>query len=249
MRIQKESDKEKSSLILSSLVPAIMVLIMFFIKLYEQISGTSLSDYGLCPLKINQLYGIFTMPFLHGSWGHLWSNIVPIFFMGTMLVYYYKKSAFSLFGFLMVLTGLFTWLMGRESCHIGASGLVYGMAFFILGSALKKRETKMMAFALLVIFLYGSIIWGFFPQFFPEKNISWEGHLSGAISGVLAVFVFAKKGPKKPLYSWEIEEELDDLEKLESAEEEDVDDVSNENNQKVELKVNYHFQEKKEKPN
>lgn len=219
---------------------------MFFIKLYEQISGISLSDYGLCPLKINQLYGIFTMPFLHGSWGHLWSNTVPIFFMGTILVYYYKKSAFSLFGFLIVLTGLFTWLMGRESCHIGASGLVYGMAFFILGSALKKRETKMMAFALLVIFLYGSIIWGFFPQFFPEENISWEGHLSGAISGVLAVFVYATKGPQKPLYSWEIEEEAE-----EEVEEEEIEPelVSDDDNETKEVKINYHFQEKKEKPN
>ncbi|NCB09874.1 MAG: rhomboid family intramembrane serine protease, partial [Bacteroidia bacterium] len=89
---------------------------------------------------------------------------------------------------------------------IGASGFVYGLAFFILGSALIKREKKLMAFAMLVIFLYGSIIWGFFPQFFPEKNISWEGHLSGAISGLIAVLLFSDKGPQKPVYSWELEE-------------------------------------------
>ena len=83
------------------------------------------------------------------------------------------------------------------------------MAFFILGTAILKRETKLMAFSMLVIFLYGSIIWGLFPQFFPHKNISWEGHLSGAISGFIAVYIFSGKGPQKPTYSWELEDEED----------------------------------------
>lgn len=223
MKIEKESDKEKSSLIRSAIVPTILISIMFFIKLWEELSGNSLSQFGLYPMKVEQLYGIFTMPFLHEGWGHLWSNIVPIFFMGTILVYLYKKAALGLFGFIILLTGLFTWLIGRESYHIGASGLVYGLAFFILGSALIKREKKLMAFAMLVIFLYGSIIWGFFPQFFPEKNISWEGHLSGAISGLIAVLLFSDKGPQKPIYSWELEDEEDeDVTSSESVTDEEI---------------------------
>ncbi len=239
MKVKKESDKEKYSLILAAIVPAVFVFSMFSVKLYEYLSNISLSSYGLFPMKFSQLYGIFTMPFLHEGWGHLWSNIVPVFFMGTMLVYYYKKSAFLLFGFLIVFTGIFTWLIGRESFHIGASGIVYGMAFFILGSALKKRETKLMAFSLLVIFLYGSLIWGFFPQFFPQKNISWEGHLSGAISGLIAVMLFANKGPQKPVYSWELEEEVDEPD---IQNEDEVPELVPEN----EVKVNYHFQENKQ---
>ena len=114
------------------------------------------------------------------------------------------------FLFFLIFTGVFTWLIGRESYHIGASGIVYAMSFFILVSAIIKKERRLMSFALLVIFLYGSIIWGFFPEFFPDKNISWEGHLAGALSGIIAAFMFSDKGPQKTIYKWEEEDNIDD---------------------------------------
>ncbi len=202
------SDKEGVKIIISAIVPFIAVILMFAVKIYESITNTSLAEYGMYPLKMDGLIGIFTMLFLHENWSHLWSNTLPFLVMGTAICYYYKKTSWYIHLFFLLFTGVLTWLIGRESYHIGASGIVYAMSFFILVSAIIKKERKLMAFALLVIFLYGGIIWGFFPQFFPEKNISWEGHLAGAISGIIAAFMFREKGPKNIEYNWHEEEDV-----------------------------------------
>jgi membrane associated rhomboid family serine protease len=94
---------------------------------------------------------------------------------------------------------LWGWFFARGGYHIGASGLVYGMFFFLITSALIKREKRTIAFALLITFLYGVIVWGFFPVFFPGKNISWEIHTTGAISGIIDAFYFIKDGPQKEI--------------------------------------------------
>lgn len=203
---RKHSDNEMVKIVLSAIIPLIALILMISVKAFETIKGVSLSEYGLYPLNAEGLLGIITMPFLHEDWSHLWSNSLPILIIGTAIGYYYKKQSNWILIYFMILTGGFTWLIGRESYHIGASGMVYAMSFFILVSAIIKKERKLMAFALLVVFLYGSIIWGFFPEFFPNKNISWEGHLSGAISGIIVAFIFKENGPKEKVYDWAEEE-------------------------------------------
>ncbi len=217
----KVTDNEGVKILLSTIAPMVTLVLMISVKAFESIKGISLAEYGMYPLTIKGLLGIVTMPFLHDDWSHLWSNALPFLIMGTAIFYFYKNNSWLIFTFFLLFTGIFTWLIGRESYHIGASGLVYAMSFFILVSAILKKERKLMAFALLVIFLYGSIIWGFFPEFFPDKNISWEGHLSGAISGVLAAFIFRNRGPKEKVYEWGEEDSNDDELEIDDKETED----------------------------
>ena len=110
-----------------------------------------------------------------------------------------------------LLSGLWVWFGGRPSWHIGASGVIYGISSFLFVSGLIRKDTRLAALALIVAFLYGSLIWGVFPDFFPkEKHISWEGHLGGAIAGLVLAVYYRKSGPKRKQYSWELEEEAQD---------------------------------------
>jgi len=98
--------------------------------------------------------------------------------------------------FVWLVGGLFTFLIGQPGWHVGASGLIYSIAFFLFFSGFIRRHIPLIAVSLLVTFLYGGLVWNMFPVFAAE-NTSWEGHLSGAFAGILAAIVFRKEGPQK----------------------------------------------------
>ncbi len=184
---------------------------MAFIKWLEYAFDFRLSFLGITPLKFEGLTGILFSPLLHGDFDHLFSNLVPTWLLTFGLFYYYRDTAIKIFPIAWLLPGILTWLLARGPFpHIGASGLVYTLAAFHIVSGVIRREKGLMAFAMLVVFLYGSIIWGVFPEFFPEKNISWEGHLSGLITGVVLAVYFRKSGPQKKVWEWPEEEDEDD---------------------------------------
>ncbi|MDO8899186.1 MAG: rhomboid family intramembrane serine protease, partial [Bacteroidales bacterium] len=120
---------------------------------------------------------------------------------------FYRPIATKVLSLIILLTGLWVWLGARESYHIGASGVIYGLSSFLLVSGFIRRETRLMALSLVVVFLYGSMIWGIFPELFPEKNISWEGHLSGLMAGIVLAVFYRHEGPQRRPYSWEFEDE------------------------------------------
>jgi membrane associated rhomboid family serine protease len=132
--------------------------------------------------------------------------------LGSALFYFYREIAFRILALIWLFTGFWVWVGGREAYHIGASGIVYGLAAFILVSGILRRHTGLMAMALVVVFLYGSLIWGIFPEFFPQENISWEAHLFGLVAGISLAFFYRKEGPQRKLYEWELEEDEDDEE-------------------------------------
>ena len=101
------------------------------------------------------------------------------------------------------------WIGARPSFHIGASGIVYGLSAFIFTSGIIRRHTGLMSVALIIVFLYGSLIWGIFPDFFPKERISWESHLFGLVAGAALAFIYRKEGPQRRKYSWELEEEIE----------------------------------------
>lgn len=180
---------------------------MISVKSFEHLSGISLADWGVYPKTMRGIIGILTSPFIHGDWSHLGANSASLFVLTAALFYFYRKIAIQVFLLIWFMTGLWVWMGARDAYHIGASGLVYGVAAFLFVSGLIRRDPKLSALAMVVVFLYGSLIWGIFPSFFPEKNISWESHLGGFIAGgVLAVY-FREKGPRKPKYSWEEEDD------------------------------------------
>lgn len=150
------------------------------------------------------------MPLLHADWGHLISNTPPLFALSTMVMYFYRRVAIRSFVMIYLLTGLAVWLFGnlftmRAGFHIGASGLVYGLVSFVFWNGVFRRNLKSIVLALIVLFYYGSMFTGILPG---QEGISWEGHLFGALVGILASFWFKntiEKDETQPTYSWEEE--------------------------------------------
>lgn len=196
------------NLILKSLAwPVFFASVMWIVKLIETFFDFNFAALGLFPRKIEGLIGIITSPFIHADYLHLISNTIPFIILGSALIYFYRSISFRVFILIFLLTGVWVWLAGRPSYHIGASGVVYGLAFFLFLSGIFRKDRGLMAFSLLVVFLYGSIIWGIVPL---ESGMSWEGHLFGALSGVICAIAFKKEGPQRKKFEWEDEDDDDE---------------------------------------
>jgi len=213
---------EKQRIMYALFFPALFILVLWFVLIVEKTGGESWVNLGIYPRDMDGIWGIVTSPFIHANATHLFSNSVPLLILGWCLFYFYKDLGYGVFPVLWILSGFFTWVLGRYSWHIGASGLTYSLTFFLFFSGIFRRYIPLMAVSLMVVFLYGSTVWGMFPVAeFVDPAISWEGHLSGAISGLLCAVIFRKYGPQKP-----VEVEVDDEE--EEEEEEDDGDAGNE---------------------
>ena len=222
--------EEKKRLFAGIYIALIIVAAMWLVKAIELFAGISFATLGILPLQLKGMAGIVLSPLIHSDLGHLTANSAPMLFLTAALVYYYRKDALKILSILWIVTGLWVWLFARgNSFHIGASGVVYGLASFHLMGGIIKKDPRLMAFSMLVIFLYGSMVWGFFPDFFPKKNISWESHLMGAIAGAVLSIYYRKTGPRAKVYDWgeDEEEEVDELNSLpdtESLNNQDQDD-------------------------
>lgn len=204
------SDEEKKKIIQSLFFPALFLVLIWLIKFAEFVFGIEFVFLGVYPLKWDGLIGIITSPLIHADWSHLMANSVSVFLLMSFLFYFYKELAFRSFILIYLLSGIWLWFAGRDSYHIGASGIIYGMAAFLFVSGLIRKNPRLMALTLVITFIYGSMIWGIFPDFFPKKNISWEGHLMGLVAGILVAVFYRKEGPQAPIYSWEDEDDEDD---------------------------------------
>jgi membrane associated rhomboid family serine protease len=202
--------EEKGQLLSASLKAASIIAVLWIVKAIETLLDTSFAFLGILPLQVKGLKGILFSPLVHGSIEHLISNSIPFFLLSAALFYYYKSKAWQLLIISWLMTGLWVWVFARgNSYHIGASGVVYALASFHFVSGVIRKEPRLAAFSLLVVFLYGSFIWGIFPGFAVKERISWEGHLMGAIAGVVLAFFYRDTGPQKPEY-WSDENEEDD---------------------------------------
>ena len=185
-------------------IPALLVTLMWVVKVVEMAFSMDFGLWGLIPQTAKGLVGILTMPFLHGDWQHLLTNTVPVFVLGTALYYCYPTLAnrVMLVGWLG--SGLLTWCIGApNSVHVGASGLIYALNLFLIVSGFIRGNRQLIVISLIMVFLYGSFIWGMIPALAKPQNISWEGHLGGAIVGVLLALVFRKEGPQKEEHHWD----------------------------------------------
>jgi membrane associated rhomboid family serine protease len=179
--------------------PCVFLILLWLILLWEWNFHTDWHWMGVYPRTVSGLLGILTQPLVHANAKHLFSNSIPLFALGWCLFYFYKDLGYTVFPMLWIFSGFITWCIGRESYHIGASGLIYGISFFLFFSGVFRRYIPLLAISILVVFLYGSTVWYMFPVWeLIEENISWEGHLSGAFSGFLCASLFRKYGPQKP---------------------------------------------------
>jgi membrane associated rhomboid family serine protease len=186
------------------IVPATIVVAMVLVKLAEVVFDVDLGQYGVFPRKVSRLYGILTYPFIHADWKHLLNNSTAMFILGTMLYYFYRQVASKTLLWVYLMSGVWLWIGGRANFHIGASGIVYALFGFLFVSGVLRKHLKLMALSMLVVFLYGSLVWGIFPI---DHQISYEGHLFGLFAGIVVAFVYRKQGPQRPKYSWELVDE------------------------------------------
>ena len=187
---------------------------------YTAVFGSGWTSLGIYPGTPKGLLGIFFSPFLHSSFSHLWSNTLPLLIQIWLLFYFYKNIAFPAFIYLWLLSGFITWIIGRSSYHIGASGLVFALLFFLFFSGVLRRYIPLIAVSLVVAFIYGSTIWSIFPiAELVDVTISWEGHLSGALSGLIIAVIFRKQGPQRPTDIWVDEDEDDEIIEINAEEE------------------------------
>lgn len=177
------------------------------VKVVEVQNGISLAKYGVYPRRISGLIGILLSPFLHSDFIHLSSNSVTLFVLSVFILYFYKDLSYRVISFVWFMGGFMVWLGARPSYHIGASGLIYGIASFLFFSGVIRRDTRLMAIALTVVFLYGSMFWGIFPI---VPKISWEYHLFSFVCGLICAVMYRKQGPPRRIWSWELETEDDE---------------------------------------
>lgn len=186
---------EKKKLFQSILFPSLFVIIIWLVKITEIALETDFVYLGLYPLKWSGLIGILTAPLIHADLRHLFDNSIPVFLLSTALFYFYRPVAFRVFFLTWIITGVLVWIGGRSSYHIGASGLIYSFASFLFFSGIIRNSINLMAISLLVVFMYGGLVWGILPY---DYKISWESHMFGALTGLGLALVYRHYGPLPP---------------------------------------------------
>ena len=165
--------------------PIVGLLFMWAIFLFEYLTGFALDYLGVYPREIDGLRGIIFSPFLHLDWGHLISNSPPFLVLTFMLLFFYPRVAPVAFGIIYLLAGGMLWAFGRSGIHIGASGVIYGLVAFLATIGFLRKNVRAIAISLVIVFYYGGLLAGVVPG---QAGISWDGHLFGALAGVLAAY-------------------------------------------------------------
>jgi membrane associated rhomboid family serine protease len=190
---------EKITLYRSIWFPLLFIFILWLVKGIEIFFEISFADYGLYPLTLQGLRGILFSPLIHSGFEHLFNNSVSLFLLSWALFYFYRPIAFKVFFLAYFIHGFWLWFFGRESYHIGASGIVYSLAFFLFCSGIIRKNSHLLAISLLVVFVYGSLIWGILPL---KEEISWEAHLTGMVAGIVLAFYYKEYGPPSNIKQW-----------------------------------------------
>jgi len=180
--------------------------LLWIIKAGEALAGADLARFGITPRQMSGLPGILVAPLIHGSWAHLGANSLPLLVIGSSLLFGYPRAARIVLPAVYLGTGLAVWCFARPAYHIGASGLTFGMMFFVFTVGALRWDRRAIALSCLVFFLYGGMLWGVFPT---GPGISFETHLFAALMGVVLAIVLRRHDPPPPekKYSWERVEE------------------------------------------
>ena len=198
---------DKKHFLNSLIYPALLLIGMWVVKIIEVTGNVSFVQLGVLPLKAEGLIGIITAPFIHENFEHLISNSIPFFLLTLTLFYFYKGIAGRVFLLIWLIEGVCVWFSGRDAYHIGASGIVYGLASFLFFSGVIRRDSRLAAITLIIAFLYGSIVSGIFRQFFPEKTFLMKRIFGDLLQVLYLPSITESLSYKRAKYSWELEEE------------------------------------------
>ena len=184
------------------LLPLFFVLTLWLVFWYELQFQHNLSHFGIYPREVYGLKGILFSPFLHGDIEHLTNNSIALLVLLPILRYFYKEQSFIVLFLGILFSGLGTWLLGRPSYHIGASGLIYALVSFIFFKGIFTKYYRLVALSFTIVILYGGSVWYMFPN--VKEGISWEGHLAGFLVGLALALVLKTPQFSKPIfYEWE----------------------------------------------
>jgi len=230
--------KFSNAVVLAPMVAVLSIWIVFWVEVQFVIN---LNDYGVYPRTLSGLKGVIFSPFIHGSIKHLYNNTIPLAVLTAFLFYFYQSAALRVLLFGTLASGLLTWAIARPSFHIGASGVIYLLASFIFFKGILAKNYRLVALSLVVVFIYGSMIWYIFPV---KDGISWEVHLAGFVTGLVLAFVTRVRVPEVRKYDWEREdfnEEDDPFLKHFDEHGNFIEMTPEETQQKIEIK--YHYKE------
>ena len=173
-----------------------VVIVLWTIELANSLTNDALNNFGIRPRNIEGLRGILFAPFLHGNWRHLISNTFPLVILSWLIMARDRSEWIAVTVLTAIASGLGTWLFGgAATIHIGASGVVFGYFGFLVARAYFERSFGSIAISLLVLALFGGMIWGILPV---RVGISWEGHLFGLLGGIAAAWTIAALNRKVP---------------------------------------------------
>ena len=191
----------------SLFVSCLFIMILWLVRIFETEFQFDFAIWGILPLTKTGLRGIICGPLIHSSLEHLIANTLPLFILTFSLFFFYRKSSYIIFILIYLLSGLFVWLVGREVLHIGASGIIYGLAAFLFMSGIISFNIRLLTISLAVALVYGGLFWGIFPI---KPGISWESHLWGGITGFGLALLFRKSAPSGHVEVEEEDEEEND---------------------------------------
>jgi len=194
-------------------IPFIIGILMVLTFILEKGMDWDFHTAGVYPRRIENIWGIFTVIFIHADWSHLANNVISFVLLAVFLYYFYKEIASQVLVISYITSGFFLWLIGRESWHIGASGLIYSLAFFLFFSGIFRKHVPLIALSFVIAFIYGGMIWHIFPWQIQDP-VSWEGHLAGGLIGFILAISYRNVGPQKPIKVWEEDEEDESLDYL-----------------------------------
>jgi membrane associated rhomboid family serine protease len=198
------SERARANFRLAVKIAAGFVAVIWLIQLANWALDVGPELFGIRPRDLSRLHGILFAPLLHGDFGHLVANSVPLVLLGSMMLHLYPNAALRVLPAIYLGPGLAVWLFARRGVHIGASGLIYGLVGYILVAGLIRRDKRAIAASLLVCFMYGAMVWGVMPI---QQRVSWETHLAAALIGVgLAIALRRLDVPPPTRYAWEDDE-------------------------------------------
>ncbi|WP_018168890.1 MULTISPECIES: rhomboid family intramembrane serine protease [unclassified Thioalkalivibrio] len=182
--------------------------ILIAIHALQELTGGDWSRLGILPRDAVGVLGIITSPLIHGSWGHLLANVPTLWVLGMLTLYGFPQATRTAVPLIWLMGGLGVWLFAREGLHIGASGLTHGLMFFAVVIGIRRRDALSIALAIIILFLYGSMLWGVFPS---GPKVSFEAHLFGAVVGAVCGGLLYRRDPLPPARrsSWEDDDETD----------------------------------------
>ena len=185
------------------IIPVLTVLLLWLVHWVEVRFGIRFFRWGIYPLKVDGLWGILFGPFIHSGLKHLFNNSIPLLVLMSALFYFYRSVRWKVLLVGAVLTGIATWFIARPAWHIGASGVIYMLAAFLFFKGIFSKQFQLTALSLLVVFLYGGMLWYLFPI---DPKISWEGHMSGFFVGLVLSLLFWKNPIHNKKYDWQKED-------------------------------------------